>query len=60
ETMAYMDGIIKYIVFEVMGNYTVDEARTESDQIKAQILAKLQERFDSTFIYSVSYNFLYN
>lgn len=60
ETMADMDGIIKDIVFEVMGNYTVDEARTESDQIKAQILAKLQERFDSTFIYSVSYNFLYN
>ena len=60
ETMADMDGIIKDIVFEVMGNYTVDEARSNSETIKAEILAKLQERFDSTFIYSVSYNFLYN
>ncbi len=60
ETMASMDGIIKDIVFAVMGNYTVDEARSNSEEIKAEILAKLQERFDSTFIYSVSYNFLYN
>ena len=60
ETMSEMDGIIKDIVFAVMGNYTVDEARSNSEAIKAEILAKLQERFDSTFIYSVSYNFLYN
>ncbi len=60
ETMADMDGIIKDIVFEVMGNYTVDDARSSYEAIKAEILAKLQERFDSTFIYSVSYNFLYN
>lgn len=60
ETMADMDGIIKDIVFEAMGNYTVDEARSNSEAIKAKILTKLQERFDSTFIYGVSYNFLYN
>lgn len=60
ETMADMDGIIKDIVFAVMGNYTVDEARTNSESIKQEILKKIQERFDSTFIYSVSYNFLYN
>jgi len=55
-----MDGIIKDIVFAVMGNYTVDEARSSSEAIKAEILTQLQQRFDSTFIYSVSYNFLYN
>lgn len=60
ETMADMDGIIKDIVFSVMGNYTVDEARSDSETIKAEMLAKIQERFGSTFIYSVSYNFLYN
>ena len=60
ETMADMDGIIKDIVFAVMGNYTVDEARSDSETIKAEMLAKIQERFCSTFIYSVSYNFLYN
>ena len=60
ETMADMDGSIKDIVFAVMGNYTVDEARSDSETIKAEMLAKIQERFGSTFIYSVSYNFLYN
>jgi len=60
ETMSDMDGIIKDIVFAVMGNYTVDEARSSSETIKAEILSKLQERFGSTFIYDVSYNFLYN
>ena len=60
ETMSEMDGIIKDIVFAVMGNYTVDEARSSSEAIKAEILTQLQQRFDSTFIYSVSYNFLYN
>lgn len=60
DTMADMDGIIKDIVFSVMGNYTVDEARSDAETIKSEILTKLQERFDSTFIYSVSYNFLYN
>ena len=38
----------------------VDEARSDSETIKAEMLAKIQERFGSTFIYSVSYNFLYN
>ena len=40
-----MDGIIKDIVFAVMGNYTVDEARTNSEPIKQEILKKIQERF---------------
>ena len=60
ETMADMDGIIKDIVFSVMAKYTVDEARTDAEPIKAEILEKLQERFDSTFIYSVSFYFLYS
>lgn len=60
ETMADMDGIIKDIVFDVMGNYTIDEARNDSNTIKSEILTKIQERFGSSFIYSVSYNFLYS
>lgn len=60
ETMADLDGIIKDIIFSVMANYTIDEARSDSETIKAEILEKIQERFQSTFIYSVSYNFLYS
>lgn len=60
ETMTDRDGLIKDIIFEVMGNYTVDEARSNSEAIKEEILKQIQELFGSTFIYSVSYNFLYN
>ena len=60
ETMADREGLIKDVVFAVMANYTMDEARSNTEQIKAEILAKVQELFGSDFIYSVSYNFLYS
>ena len=60
ETMSDMDGIIKDIIYSVMAKYTVDEARSDAEPIKAEILERIQERFDSTFIYSVSFNFLYS
>ena len=59
-TMADLEGIIKDIIYSVMGNYTVDEARSNSDKIKEEVITKIQERFDSDFIYSVSFNFLYS
>ena len=58
--MADREGLIKDVVFAVMANYTMDEAKNNTDQIKAEILAKVQELFGSDFIYSVSYNFLYS
>ena len=60
ETMADLEGIIKDIIYSVMGNYTVDEARSNSEKIKEEVITKIQERFDSDFIYSVSFNFLYS
>ena len=59
-TMADLEGIIKDIIYSVMGNYTVDEARSNSDKIKEEVITQIQERFDSDFIYSVSFNFLYS
>ena len=58
--MAVLEGIIKDIIYSVMGNYTVDEARSNSEKIKEEVITKIQERFDSDFIYSVSFNFLYS
>jgi len=57
-----MDGVIKDIIFAVIGNYTMDEAKSSagSEQIKTEILTKIQERFGSDFIYGVSFNFLYS
>lgn len=60
ETMADREGLIKDVVFAVMANYTMEEAKNNTDQIKAEILARVQELFGSDFVYSVSYNFLYS
>lgn len=60
ETLATSEGIIKDIIFSVLGNYTKEEAQTNSDQIKSEMLERLREKFDSEVIYGVSYNFLYS
>lgn len=60
ETLAASEGIIKDIIFSVLGNYTKEEALSSSDQIKAEMLERLREKFDSEVIYGVSYNFLYS
>lgn len=60
EKMADYNGIIKDIVFSVMAKYTIDEARSDAEPIKAEILQKIQDSFQSKFIYSVSFNFLYS
>lgn len=60
ETMVDREGLIKDVVFAVMGNYTMEEARLNPEQIKSEILVKIQELFGSDFIYGVSFNFLYS
>lgn len=59
EKMADYNGIVKDIVFSVMAKYTVDDARGDAEPIKAEILQRIQESFESKFIYSISFNFLY-
>lgn len=60
ESLAASEGIIKDIIFSVIGNYTMEEARDNSEQIKSEILEKIQEKFGSEVIYGVSFNFLYS
>ena len=52
--------MIKDIIFSVFANYTMEEAKANSNQIKAEILEKIQELFGSDFIFGVSYSFLYS
>ena len=60
ETLATSEGIIKDIIYSVLGEYTMDEARSNDKQTKAEILQKIQERFGSDVIYDVSFSFLYS
>ena len=60
ESMKAREGLLKDIIFSVIGNYTMQEAQQNSEQIKSEILSKIQVLFDSDFIYGVSFNFLYS
>lgn len=60
ETLATSEGIIKDIIYSVIGEYTKNEAQSNSEQIKSEILEKLREKFASEVIYGVSFNFLYS
>lgn len=59
-TMESNEGLITDIIFSVFGSHTMEEAKSNPDVLKSEILEKVQELFDSQFIYSVSFNFLYS
>lgn len=56
ENLNTLKGKIKSIVQNSVGKYTMEEAQTNEDQIKADILAKIQEMYGSSFIYDVSFS----
>jgi flagellar FliL protein len=59
DTMSDREGLIKDVIFDVMGKYTVAEIQADTQSVKDEILERIQELFDSDFIYGVSFNFLY-
>lgn len=59
ETMATKEGLIKDIIFSVMANYTMEEAKSNSAVIKNEIIQEIQTLFGSDFIFAISYSFLY-
>jgi flagellar FliL protein len=60
ETMADREGLIKDVIFDVIGNYTMEEMQADSKAVKDEILTRVQELFGSEFIYGISFNFLYS
>ncbi len=58
-TMEAKEGLIKDIIFSVMANYTMEEAKSNSATIKNEIIQEIQKLFGSDFIFAISYSFLY-
>ena len=58
-TLESKEGLITDIIFTVFGSHTMEEAKSNPEVIKSEILQKIQELFGSDFIYGVSFNFLY-
>lgn len=54
--LSAQEGLIKSDIGDVFGQYTVEEARNNQDQIRKEILEKLQTRFESEFIYDVAFS----
>ena len=55
-TFATYQDKIKSIITEVVGAYTLDEIRTHEGEAKEVLLEKIQELFNSGFIYEVSFS----
>ncbi len=56
ETISEKESLIKSEIIDVVGNYTIDEARADQEGIKAEILSRVQEMFGSDFIFAVDFS----
>lgn len=48
--------LIKDIIISVFGQYTLEEAKANEAEIKKEILTKVQDLFDSEFIFNVAFS----
>lgn len=56
ESISLQESVIQDAIIEVFGRYTLEEARGNIDSIKEEIVIKLQEMYDSQFIYQVNFS----
>lgn len=54
--LSEQENLIKSEINDTFAQYTVDEAKNNQDQIKQEILERVQTMFDSKFIYNVSFS----
>ena len=55
ENLATREGLIKDEINGVFANYTMEEVRDNQEEIKKEIINRIQQMFDSKFIYNVSF-----
>ncbi|MCH4192822.1 MAG: flagellar basal body-associated FliL family protein [Butyrivibrio sp.] len=56
ESLTTLKGKMKSVVQNVVGGYTMDDAKNNEDAIKKEILKQLQSMYGSDFIYDVSFS----
>lgn len=56
ESLEERESLIKSEINDVYSQYTLEEARNNQDQIKEEILKRIQEMFDSEFIFNVAFS----
>lgn len=50
------ESLIKSEINDVFSEYTIDEVRDDQDQIREEILKRIQTMFDSEFIFNVAFS----
>ena len=50
------ESLIKSEIIDVFGQYTLSEARDQQDEIRQEILQRVQKMFDSEFIFNISFS----
>ncbi len=50
------DDVLKSLIIEAVGEFTADEFRDNTDAVYAAIISKIQEEFDSQFIFKVAFS----
>lgn len=56
EKMGDNVSLIKGEINDVFASYTLEEARGNEDQIRDEILTRIQDMFDSQFVYKVTFS----
>lgn len=54
-TLSTKESLIKGIITDVISSYTMEEIQGNKEAIRQEILEKIQEDFDSKFIYQVTF-----
>ena len=55
-TISEKESLIIGVINEVVGGYTADEVTVRGDEIKEKILKKLEDMFESPFIYDITFS----
>lgn len=56
ESVSKNESMLKNIIIDVVGSYTMEQAQSNPDAVKADILSEVQKTFGSTFIYKVAFS----
>lgn len=56
ETISERESLIKSEITDVISQRTVDEMRSSQDEVRQEILTRIQELFDSEFIFNVTFS----
>lgn len=50
------ESLITSVIYDVVGNYTLEEAQADKDGMRNEILKEIQAMFDSDFIFQVAFS----